>query len=179
MTFITILRGINVSGKNIIRMNALQKMFENLGFQNVATYVQSGNVIFTYPVIDTDHLEKKISNQIEKEFGLDVPVIVLTIEELQHIVDNNPFSKDPGRDQKFLHVTFLSATPDSSDIKTIEDKRQSGEDISFAGKAVYLYCPNGYGKTKLTNNLLERKLKVVATTRNWNTTTELLKMAGK
>ena len=175
--FISILRGINVSGQKLIKMEALQKLYETLGFHNITTYVQSGNVIFASNEIDFRELEQKISRQIENDFGFDVPVIVLTIDKLKDVIENNPFLKDPNKDHSFLHVTFLSSPADNYDLKTIEDKKQSGEEIFFSDNAVYLYCPNGYGKTKLTNNLLEAKLKVAATTRNWKTANKLLSLA--
>jgi uncharacterized protein (DUF1697 family) len=176
-TYISILRGINVSGQKLIKMDALRKSYENLGFQNVKTYVQSGNVIFTDNDTDCRRLEQEISRQIEKDFEFDVPVIVLTIDKLKQITDNNPFLKDLNRDPTYLYVTFLSSTPELNDYKQIEDKKQNGEEIFFSDYAVYLYCPNGYGRTKLNNNFLEAKLKVGATTRNWKTTNELLKIA--
>lgn len=176
-TYISILRGINVSGQKLIKMDALKKAYENLGFQNVSTYVQSGNVIFSASGTEPEKLEKMIYNQIEKDFGFEVPVMVLTVEKLKQVVDNNPFVIDPAKDPAFLHVTFLSSKPGKYDSSAIEAKKQDGEEISFTGEAVYLYCPNGYGRTKLNNNFLEAKLKVTATTRNWKTTNELLKMA--
>lgn len=178
-TYISILRGINVSGHKLIKMDALRNLYENMGFSNVTTYVQSGNVIFRGEDIELKILEKQISQQIEKEFGFQVPVIVLSIEKLQQIIDNNPFAEDKNKDQSFFHVTFLSSRPDKYDTNTIEDKKQNEEEISFSDNAVYLYCPNGYGRTKLTNNFLEAKLKVGATTRNWKTTQELLKIAER
>ena len=178
-TFISILRGINVSGQKRIKMDALRKMYENLGFRNVTTYVQSGNVVFTSNGIEINALEQTISRQIEKDFGFDVPVIVLMADNLKQIIDNNPFAKNPNKDPAFLHVTFLSSKSDCCDFKTIKDKKQPEEDVFFTDKAVYLYCPNGYGQTKLTNNFLESKLKVTTTTRNWKTTNELLKISGQ
>jgi uncharacterized protein (DUF1697 family) len=176
-TYISILRGINVSGQKLIKMDALRKSYENMGFCNVTTYVQSGNVIFTGNDSEISELEQKISQQIEKDFGFEVPVIVLTIDKLKQVIDNNPFLKDLNKDQSSLHVTFLSSKPNRYDHSTIDDKKQNGEEIIFSDKAVYLYCPNGYGKTKLSNNFLETKIKVGATTRNWKTTNELLKIA--
>ena len=175
-TYISILRGINVSGHKIIKMDALRNLYENMGFSNVITYVQSGNVIFKGEDIEIISLEKQISQQIEKEFGFQVPVIVLSIEKLKHIIDNNPFAEDKNKDKSFFHVSFLSSKPDKYDTIIIENKKQDEEDISFSDYAVYLYCPNGYGRTKLTNNFIEAKLKVGATTRNWKTTLELLKI---
>ena len=176
-TFISMLRGINVSGHNLIKMDALRKLYENLGFHNVTTYVQSGNVVFTGNDIDVSELEQRISQQIEKDFGHKVPVIVLTLSKLKQVIHNNPFLKNQNKDTANLHVTFLSSQPDHYDHKIIEDKKQNEEEISFSDNAVYLYCPNGYGRTKLNNNFLEAKLKVGATTRNWKTTTELFKIA--
>ena len=177
--YISILRGINVSGQKLIKMDALRKMYESLGFHNVTTYLQSGNVIFTSNDIELCQLEQRISLQIEKDFGFDVPVIVFTFDKLKYIIENNPFTKEPDKDPASLHVTFLSSKPDNFDPKAIENKKQDGEEISFSDNAVYLYCPNGYGRTKLTNNFLEAKLKVVATTRNLKTTNELLKISQK
>lgn len=176
-TYISILRGINVSGQKLIKMNALRKSYENLGFNSVTTYVQSGNVIFTGNKVKTDELAQIIIRQIEKDFGFDVPVIVLTFDNLKQIIDSNPFLSHSDKDTTFLHVTFLSSNPQKIDIYTIEEKKQSGEEISISDNAVYLYCPNGYGKSKLSNSFLETKLKVGATTRNWKTTNELLKIA--
>ena len=177
ITYISILRGINVSGQKLIKMDALRNLYDNLGFHNVSTYIQSGNVIFRSDDIDTHKLEQKIFRQIEKEFGFEVPVIVLSVDKLKYIIDNNPFLKDTNKDMAFLHVTFLSSKPDYYDPKVIEDKKQEGEDVFFTDDAVYLYCPNGYGRTKLTNNYLETKLKTGASTRNWKTMIELFKMS--
>lgn len=176
-TYISILRGINVSGQKLIKMEALRKSYENLGFRSVTTYVQSGNVIFTLNKAEPDELAQTIIRQIEKDFGFVVPVIVLTIDSLKRIIDGNPFLKDSNKEKAFLHVTFLSSEPQKIDFNTIEEKKQCGEEIFFANSSVYLYCPNGYGKTKLTNNFLETKLKTGATTRNWRTINELLKIA--
>lgn len=176
-SYISILRGINVSGQKLIKMDALRKTYENLGIRDVKTYVQSGNVVFNVSETEPDKLEQLIYNQVVKDFGFEVPVIVLTAEKLKQVVDNNPFVNDPDKDPAFMHVTFLSSTPGNYDKIVIESKKHDGEEISFSDDAVYLYCPNGYGRTKLNNNFLETRLKVTATTRNWKTVNELLKMA--
>lgn len=175
--YISILRGINVSGHKLIKMDALKSMYENLGFSNVASYVQSGNLVFTEKNTDPNILEQKISDQIKKDFGFDVPVIILTADKFKQIIDNNPFLNDSDKNESFLHITFLSSVPNNNnEFETIEDKAQNGEEIVLSGDVVYLYCPNGYGNTKLSNNFLETKLKVKATTRNWKTTNELYKI---
>lgn len=101
----------------------------------------------------------------------------MSIEDLQAIINNNPFISDPLKDISFLHVTFLSSPPVNINQESIRQKQAEGEAIFLTDKAVYLYCPNGYGRTKLNNSFLEKKLNVGATTRNWKTTLELLRMA--
>lgn len=178
-TYISILRGVNVGGQAQIKMEALKKSYEKIQFGNVTTYIQSGNVIFDTAEGDVRTIENKISSQIEADFGIQVPVIVLTSESLKIIIEENPFTKDPGKDIAFLHVTFLAEIPKEYEKTSIEEKKQGDEEIRFSEKAIYLYCPHGYGRTKLNNNFLERKLKVGATTRNWKTTLELLRLATR
>jgi uncharacterized protein (DUF1697 family) len=176
-TYISILRGINVSGQKLIKMADLKKTYEKLGFGSITTYVQSGNVVFTGKKATPKELAVSITKQIAKDFGFQVPVIVFSINSLKQIIASNPFLKDSEKDIAFLHVTFLSSPTPKSDEKAIEEKKLGGEAISFTNAAVYLYCPNGYGKTKLTNSFLETKLQVSATTRNWKTTNELVRIA--
>jgi uncharacterized protein (DUF1697 family) len=178
-TYISILRGINVSGSKTIKMDELRKTYEKLGFKSVLTYVQSGNVIFTSESSNTKELENQITKEIEKVFGFNVPVIVLEKETLEEIINKNPFSEKKGRNPDYFYVTFLSEEPIEYDSKIIENKKQQDEEIAFSDKAVYIYCPNGYGKTKLNNTFIESKLKVTTTTRNWKTTNELFKIAQK
>lgn len=178
-TYISILRGINVSGQKLIKMDALKKMYQILGLENIQTYIQSGNVIFQHASSETKDLETMISKQIEVEFGFDVPVMVLSIEHLSKIVSDNPYTSDHTKDISHLHVTFLSSPVQSVDLKSIKEKQAEGEDFTITEHAIYLYCPHGYGKTKLTNNFFENKLKVSTTTRNWKTTKELLSIAQK
>jgi uncharacterized protein (DUF1697 family) len=171
--YIALLRGINVSGQKIIRMEALRKTFESLGFGNVATYLQSGNVIFT---CDSEYtgLEEKISRKIVEDFGFDVPVIVLSAEKFTEIAGNNPFTRNPDLDPAFFHVTFLAQTPRTIDIPAITSRGAPGELIELKGNVVYLYCPGGYGITKLSNTFLESRLGVKSTTRNWKTVLNLV-----
>ncbi|MBE0639131.1 MAG: DUF1697 domain-containing protein [Bacteroidales bacterium] len=178
-TYISLLRGINVSGQKLIKMDALKVLCENLGFTDVRTYLQSGNVIFQTHDSQIAVLEKLISDQVKKQFGFDVPVIVLTVDDLMEIVEKNPFKDDPSKDPASQYVTFLSAQPVKYDIQSIGYKKTKEEEITVTERAVYLYCPNGYGRTKLTNNFLESKLNVTATTRNWKSTTELLTIGQK
>lgn len=175
-TFIAMLRGINVSGHRIIKMEALRASLAGLGFKHIQTYVQSGNVIFEAdePVAG---LAGKISQKILDDFSFDVPVLVKTDKELAEIIDRNPFVKDKAMDAEKLHVTFLSDDPPKNAVELLQPLAAGEEQARIAGRAVYLYCPNGYGNTKLTNTAIEKKLACGATTRNWKTTRKLLEMA--
>lgn len=176
--YISILRGINVSGKNLIKMELLRQMYEQLHFNNVRSYIQSGNLVFEAKETATKKLATLIAKEIQNKFGFKVPVLVLKKKELMHIIQNNPFLKDKEKMPNFLHVTFLSSEVKLIDIEEITSKKQENEAIEFHEKAIYLFCPNGYGNTKLNNNFLERKLGVTATTRNWKTTLKLLDMTA-
>ena len=177
-TYIAILRGINVSGSKLLKMTELKAMLEKLGFEDVVTYIQSGNVIFK---TSKKNLPEKISETIEKaiqkKFGFDVPVITTSAGELKKVIDNNPFMKKKGIQLDKLHVTFLGTLPESSLVKAIEKLDFSPDEFMIVGREIYLHCPGGYGNTKLSNNFFEHKLKVRATTRNWNTVNKLCAMA--
>jgi len=177
-TYISILRGINVGGK-ILKMAGLKTMAESLGFKNVSTYIQSGNLLFQYRSEKPELLEKIIRERIKTDFNLEISTIVLTPEKLGRIIHANPFKDDPTKDSSFMHVTFLRSKQEYYDKDSIHAKKTGKEEIVFTDDAVYLYCPHGYGTSKLNNNLFENKLKVSATTRNWNTTLKLLELAGK
>lgn len=176
-TYISVLRGINVGGHKIIKMNELKKLYRDLNFDRVQTYLQSGNVIFNALETDIKKLENKIRLKIQTRFGFDVSVIVLDIETLQTIASSNPFTTDDSKDISSLYVTFLSEVAVLPNMTKIMDKVQNDEEIAFAEKAIYLFCPSGYGKTKLNNNFLETHTGIPATTRNWKTTIALLNMA--
>lgn len=171
------LRGINVSGQKLIPMDKLQKAFVSAGFLNARTYIQSGNVVFQTKKTKPEQLEMMISNLIQQRFGFDVPVLVLDIAELREIALNNPFTRESTYDVKALHVTFLRAAPPAELIGSIPAESFLPDDFRVAGRAIYLRCPNGYGKTKLTNTFFEKKMEVAATTRNWNTVLALLSLA--
>jgi uncharacterized protein (DUF1697 family) len=176
-TYISILRGINVGGQKSIKIEALKEMYEGLHFINVQTYIQSGNVIFQCNKSEQKDLELMISTQIQTRFGFEILVIVFETAEFKNIIDGNQFALDESKDISHLHVTFLKSVPKQIDFEIVSQYKSLGEEIALYKNAVYLYCPNGYGKTKLSNANLENKLKVGATTRNWKTTTELLRIA--
>lgn len=173
-TYISILRGINVGGKRIIKMAELKEMCVKLGFTNIATFIQSGNVIFQAKKFNAKELSIIISTAIVETFGFDVPVIVMELKELQKIKTTNPFLKDSSKAIEFLHVTFLSDIPIAEEFNKIKQGDYKSVEFYIIEKAIYLYCPDGYSNSKLTNGFLENKLKVTATTRNWKTINELI-----
>ncbi|HEY1788413.1 MAG TPA: DUF1697 domain-containing protein [Verrucomicrobiae bacterium] len=175
-TYVAILRGINVSGHKIIKMERLRTAFEALGFDCVSTYVQSGNVIFQSDEPPTG-LAGKIEKKVLNDFGFEVPVLTKSANELKDIVKRNPFVKDPSIDPTKLHVTFLSDDPPRKALELLQPLAAGAERVRLVRRSVYLYCPNGYGNTKLTNTAIEKKLSCRATTRNWNTTNKLLELA--
>jgi uncharacterized protein (DUF1697 family) len=174
------LRGINVAGHNMIKMEELRLMCNDIGFDNVKTYLQSGNIIFQNPTIDNStNLSIRIHESIQHKFGFNVPVIVRSSKEMERIIANNPFLKQKGIDPTKLHVTFLSQIPEKDLMKKLEKLPTTNADCyQAASQELYLYCPNGYGRTKLSNTAVEKTLSVIATTRNWNTTKTLSEMVS-
>jgi uncharacterized protein (DUF1697 family) len=177
--YISILRGINVSGHNIIKMDALCKMMEDLNFKNVKTYIQSGNIIFNGNKTKIADLEAKISSKIFDCTGFKVPVIVLETDNLKSILMKNPFADNEKNNASNFYVTFLSEVPNQSEIAKILNEKNGKDEFILSEKVIYLCCPEGYGKTKFSNTFFEKKLKVNATTRNWKTLNELIKIAEK
>ena len=177
-TYITILRGINVSGQKSIKMDALRSMFEDLNFSNVTTYIQSGNVVFAEKKTKPKDLESKIQKEIKKIFGHEVSVLVKEKKEVEAVIKKNPFLKQKNIDSTRLYVTFLSHNPEQIHIDKIKDLKYPPDEFIILEKAIYLHVPISYGNSKLNNNFFENKLKVTATTRNWRTVNELLNIAN-
>jgi uncharacterized protein (DUF1697 family) len=185
-TFISLLRGINVSGQNKIRMPDLKGLYESLNLANVETYIQSGNVIFDYEEQDPARLVRTIEAAIGRTFETSVQVLLRDKNRFQQIIDSNPFFNQRNEDPEKLHVTFLSESPSESALRNLpnppDPKRSgagNGDEFLVYDKEIYLFCPNGYGQTKFSNSFFERKLKVNATTRNWKTVNVLYEMANK
>lgn len=168
-----------MSGHRMIKMDALRQLYSDLGFENVKTYIQSGNVVFQFKQIDNKKLADRIEKEITKRFEFQVPVLVKEINELKEIVNQNPFLKDNSKDISFLHVTFLSDIPTKENLNKIINGQYQQDEFQIFEKSVYLYCPNSYSNSKLTNSFFESKLKVTATTRNWKTTNELINISDK
>src|SRR5208337_4185366 len=176
-TFIAILRGINVSGHFMIRMHDLKTKLEVLGFQNITTYIQSGNIIFNYEITDQNELSGLIGNNILQNFGFNVPVIVRNVTEIKAVIENNPFVNDRKENIDRLHVTFFSRSPDPEMSRKISVLNFNPDEFIVNQDHAYVFCPNGYGNTKINNQFFENKLNVTATTRNWKTVNQLVVIA--
>jgi uncharacterized protein (DUF1697 family) len=175
--YVAMLRGINVGRGKVVKMERLRASLESLGFSGVRTYVQSGNAVFESERKPAAELSKKIEAKILRDFGFAVPVILKTSKEIEQVVSDNPLVKEKGIDHSKLHVTFLSDAPPAAAAKALEPLATSHERFRVLNREVYLYCPDGYGRSKLTNTTIEKKFSVVATTRNWRTVNALLEMA--
>lgn len=174
-TYISFLRGVNVGGK-VLPMARLKQVCEELKFANVRTYIQSGNVVFIAGGSATA-LSRRIEAKIAADPGLSVRVITKTSSELEAVIAKNPFLKEKNIDQTKLHVTFLFAAPTVTGLFKLAAVPAGPDRFHCAGTDVYLYCPEGYGGSKLANPALERILGVTATTRNWNTLNKLYEIA--
>jgi len=176
-TYIAILRGINVSGHNKLPMADLKAMFVAMKFTDVVTYIQSGNVIFKATKAANDAaLASDIEAAILKKFELTVPIIIRSLQEMEHAIATNPIIKQDGIDVERLHITFLAEVPSETALEQIKKYDYPPDVFTILHKEVYLYCPNGYGNTKLSNTFFENKLKVKATTRNWKTVNKLAEL---
>ncbi|MCF4100382.1 DUF1697 domain-containing protein [Gillisia sp. M10.2A] len=172
---IAILRGINVGGKRKILMADLKMLCEKLELQEVKTYIQSGNLIFSSHEQNSD-IENKLEKTISDEYGFEVPVIVRTSTELLSLVNKNPFYNSKADINK-LHITFLKFRAAKEDIDHVLTCTHEPDRFIIDGKEVFLYCEGKYHQSKLTNNFFEKKLKVPATTRNWKTILKLLELS--
>ncbi len=167
LTHIALLRGVNVSGHRKITMDALRGTAANLGWDAVQTYLQSGNLIFQAQG-STAKLAEHLVQAIERDFGHAVPVRVFPAPKFDQLIAANPLANEPGLDPSHFHVTFTLASTKAT-LREDETPLGTNERVQLKGDHYYLYCPNGYGRTKITNGFFERKLKIPTTTRNWRT----------
>lgn len=158
-------------------MKELKSSFEEAGYEKVLTYIQSGNIVFSSSEKDPQKLEKELEKIILDKFSFNVPVIIRTADQLKATIKNNPYLKEKDIDEARLYFTLLAAPPSAENIKKLNDYQSEPDKFEIASTVVYVYCPNGYGVTKLNNNFFENKLKVNATTRNLNTLTKLIDLA--
>ncbi len=176
-THVALLRGINVGGKNRITMADLSSVFVAAGCGGVRTYIQSGNVVFEAAARTASGLATAISARLEQDFALRSPVVLRTASELAEVARGNPFLSR-GQSEDIAHVMFLADLPDPAAARALDPKRSPPDAFEIVGRDVYLSCPNGIAKTKLTNAYFDSKLKTVSTGRNWRTVMALLAMTA-
>lgn len=177
-TYVALLRGINVSGHKLIKMADLKIHLEELKFKTIKTYIQSGNIIFETSSADTDKLAKKITQKIKEKYGFDVPVIVLSMNNLNEIIDNNKFLNNVEKPIDRIYITILDKHPTDSDINKLKSVDYTPEEFILHQNFIYLYFPEGYANAKLSTNFFEKQLKVKATTRNWKTICKVWELTG-
>lgn len=175
-THLALLRGINVSGHNMIKMDALKTTLEAIGFQNVRTYIQSGNVFVDTDAESASKVGFMIKQEIFKAFGHEVPVVVINKEDLQACLKNNPFLKEKDVDTKKLYVAFISTVLRNESINDLKPSQFKPDEVSIDQSRIYVKYAVGAGKTRFDQKYIEKKLNVIATMRNWNTVTQLLKI---
>ena len=176
MQHLALLRGINVSGHKMIKMEALKNALESIGFTNVITYIQSGNVFVNTPEESPSKVGFLIKQEIFKSFGHDVPVIVIGKSDLQACLDRNLFQNESEIDLKKLYVSFISSELPENMISQLNLNFIKPDEIQLDGKRIYLKYDTSPAKTRLDNKWIEKSMNVVSTTRNWNTVNKLLEL---
>ena len=173
--WVALFRGINVGGHNRLPMQDLVASLAGQGCEDIATYIQSGNVVFCHREPDAQKLSRSISEQISKDFGISPNVFLMSADELADCAARNPFKKAEAKPRS-LHVSFLSDNAANAEIDALEALRSDGEEFRLIDKVFYLHAPNGIGRSKLAAKA-EKLLGVTITARNWRTVSKLLEMA--
>jgi uncharacterized protein (DUF1697 family) len=183
-THVALLRGVNVGGVKL-PMAELRQLATSLGYEEVATYIQSGNLLFTPPrSTEISALGADLRKAIAAEFGIDTPVIVVTRDELAIVIESNPYPDEPK--PQYVHGVFLSAEPDQASRDNVEatvksfSEKGSRDEAEYRGRVLYLHTPDGFGTSELAKALVAKRSSPVATgtARNWATITKLMDLCG-
>jgi len=173
-TYLILLRGVNVSGKNIIKMAILKDVLIDNNFKNVTTYIQSGNIVLSSN-LEKHEIETKVQQLIYDHFQLQITVFCLDLQEMEIALQNNPFKENIEPNKLFF--TFLKEEPAAGLLADLEKISFENDQFKVIDKVLYFYLPNGMSNSKLSNNFFEKKLKVTATGRNLNTIHKLIDLA--
>ena len=176
--YVSMLRAVNVGGSGLIKMELLREAYEAIGLTHVRTLLQSGNVLFRSGLTDRARLVKRIMQELERRFDLQIEVILRTLAEVASIVDRGPVLS-PRADKSKLLVMFLAAVPDvaaQAALKKWHKDKELKEMLELRGPEIYLYYPDGVGRSKLTSGVIESKLDTAGTARNWNTLVKLVEV---
>jgi uncharacterized protein (DUF1697 family) len=173
--YIALVRGINVGRHRRVSMADLRDAFAAAGVDNATTYLQSGNVHLESR-LSAAKLAPKLEKELERRLGLDVSIFVRTRAQLARLVERNPFADES--DAKKVHVAFLESAPQRTRARNLDPERVAPDEFRVVAREIYLHYPNGYGRSKLTNDYLEKQLGVRSTLRNWKTVTALAELAS-
>ncbi|GAC1351356.1 MAG: DUF1697 domain-containing protein [Polyangiales bacterium] len=175
--YVALLRGINVGGNNKLPMKDLVTMLDAEGCREVVTYIQSGNAVFRATEACAFRLPTAIEKAVKSRCGFQAMVLVRTAANIQRVAQDNPFVRD-GVDVGALYVMFLKDWPSADRVAALDTKRSPTDTFELRGREVYLHCPNGVGRTKLTNDYFDKTLAMTGTTRNYRTVLKLVEMTG-
>lgn len=173
------LRGVNLGPHRRMKMDALRTVYESLGLRDPLTYIQSGNIVFRTEKRDLSRLAAQIEDAVERSFGFRSEVIVRTTAEMRDVIARNPFAAREGIEPGKLLVDFLQSDPGPGAPDKIQSVKTACEELRFHGRELYIYYPEGAGRSKLSWPAIEKLLKTCGTARNWNTVVKLLEMAEK
>jgi uncharacterized protein (DUF1697 family) len=176
---ISMLRGVNLTGNRIIKMEALRALYVSLKFEDVATFIQSGNVVFRTKERDLGKIAKRIGDGIEKGFGFRPHVVLRTVEEMRGVIARNPFAARNEIEPSKLLVWFLDEDPGDEARTKVLTVKMEGEELGIEARELYIYFPEGQGKSKLSLPAVDRALKILGTGRNWNSVLKLMEMAER
>jgi uncharacterized protein (DUF1697 family) len=178
--YISFLRGVNMTGHNSIKMTDLSALFIKLGLKDAETFIQSGNVIFSdHGGIPPLTLSKTLEQAILERFNYIIPVMIRTNSELNDLFSANPFLKETDFDPSKMAVLFLHDEPSDDQIQKVANVDFPPDKFMIVGREIFIYCPNGFGRTKLYTNFFEKKMGVIGTARNWKTVTTISGIADK
>ncbi len=175
--YISLLRGINIGGHKLIKMDDLKQLYMSMGFQSVTTYIQSGNVAFFCKESSNSELQSAIEKKIQQAYGFMVPVVIRTEGEMKSIISDNPFAEFTYQDAMQPYVTFFQHKYHMNKIASAANRLSTKDKVQYREREAYIYCEQGYGRTKLNNNFFETKSRIHATTRNWKTVLKLTEIA--
>lgn len=174
--FVALLRGINVGGRNRLRMKDLAAMFKVAGAPSIRTYIQSGNVVYRSAAREAERIARSVRVALARRLGAEVPIALRGGSDLERVLSSNPFLT-AGRETRTLHVGFLTEIPLAERVAALDSKPWLPDEFSLQGREIYLYLPNGAARTKLTSRYFDARLEIPSTFRNWRTVTKLAGMA--
>jgi uncharacterized protein (DUF1697 family) len=176
--YVALLRGVNMAGNNKLRKQDLVSVFEDAGCRNVRTYIQTGNVLFEAGERLTRQIPATVERMIEQRFRLIVPVLTRTAQELRSISESNPFL-GKGAEEKRLCVMFLKEKPEAARLARLDPHRSPPDRYVVSGREIYMWCPEGFARTKFTNTYFDRVLGTMSTGRGWGTVLKLVELTGE